>query len=537
MPPVPPPRRVGLGGRRIVLVALAVATVLMGVARVATPATPSLAAAAAATAPGAESAFELRGQLDGRDAPGGPLDLRVASFGQQDTLLQLRLRTFTDWPSRGLSVDGSRRLCVTIVPAADPDRGGDVCVAPGGRRVQLQFVPAGAGPATPAADGRPATSATTSAGTTPAATTGAGTTPPTTTPDGSGAGTPIAALVGRPDDQTVLASFPPSAIGLPAGDFSWFATARWADGASTACPTDAPCVDRLPDTGAVVARSDVLVQPRCYGAAARDPEHPCVNPALRTLVRPTPLDATITPNAYCERLADVGTLHPCAFGLPAAPGRPTMLLVGDSHAAHWRAATEVVTQARGWHGISITRSGCPFTVRPVAQSPERNAGCKRWALAIRDWLGDHPEIRTVITSSHALEDTPERRADYRRTWAALPTSVLRIFVVRDTPAGGGSEVPCIDRARAARRPAGLRCSESREQVLRPDPNVAAARESDQPRVKVIDLTRFFCGAVRCLPVVGGALVRKDAEHLSSAFSTTLGPYLQREIARYGAPQG
>jgi len=40
---------------------------------------------------------------------------------------------------------------------------------------------------------------------------------------------------------------------------------------------------------------------------------------------------------------------------------------------------------------------------------------------------------------------------------------------------------------------------------------------------------FICDARWCYPVVGGALVFKDRNHLTEVFARTLGPYLARAI--------
>jgi hypothetical protein len=52
-------------------------------------------------------------------------------------------------------------------------------------------------------------------------------------------------------------------------------------------------------------------------------------------------------------------------------------------------------------------------------------------------------------------------------------------------------------------------------------------------VRVVDLTRYFCGRQHCLPVVGGALVHNDVDHLTQRFAKTLGPFLLRRIDRLG----
>ena len=51
------------------------------------------------------------------------------------------------------------------------------------------------------------------------------------------------------------------------------------------------------------------------------------------------------------------------------------------------------------------------------------------------------------------------------------------------------------------------------------------------RIHVIDLSRFFCDATRCPPVIGGVLVYKDLTHITSEYGKTLAPYLEREVRR------
>jgi hypothetical protein len=69
----------------------------------------------------------------------------------------------------------------------------------------------------------------------------------------------------------------------------------------------------------------------------------------------------------------------------------------------------------------------------------------------------------------------------------------------------------------------------RRVALPPDPAVAAAR-AQTARVRSIDLSRYFCDARRCPPVLGGALVCKDVEsHMTDVYAATLGSFLRREV--------
>jgi SGNH domain (fused to AT3 domains) len=115
-------------------------------------------------------------------------------------------------------------------------------------------------------------------------------------------------------------------------------------------------------------------------------------------------------------------------------------------------------------------------------------------------------------------------------------------VIRDNPSVSLDTNACVERALAARRPAGRACALERRTSLDPDPAATAARRLGSPRVRVLDLTRFFCGARQCYPVIGGVLVYKDTTHLTGLYARTLAPYLGRAVdavipvgGRPGAP--
>ena len=74
------------------------------------------------------------------------------------------------------------------------------------------------------------------------------------------------------------------------------------------------------------------------------------------------------------------------------------------------------------------------------------------------------------------------------------------------------------------RPLRGACSYRRR--LTRDPAADAARATGR---ETVDLTRQFCGRRRCYPVIGGALVHKDTDHLTQVFARTLGPFLDRAV--------
>jgi hypothetical protein len=107
--------------------------------------------------------------------------------------------------------------------------------------------------------------------------------------------------------------------------------------------------------------------------------------------------------------------------------------------------------------------------------------------------------------------------------------VRRIVVIRDSPKDGESTPKCIARAIGARKSPGRACALPRGQVLDRDSMAVAATRLRSRRVRVADLTRYFCDPRHCYPVIGGALVHKDRTHLTAVFAATLGPFLSREL--------
>ncbi len=159
---------------------------------------------------------------------------------------------------------------------------------------------------------------------------------------------------------------------------------------------------------------------------------------------------------------------------------------------------------------------------------------------MRQWFVPHPSVKTVVVSHNAeggvrvgaAEDPFEAKvAGYTAAWAALPSSVEHIIVLRDTPDARPTTNDCVERALAKRKRASLACAVPRQEALATDPAVVAATRAATPRIQVIDLTPLMCDAARCYNVIGGVLVHKDIGHMTRTFSATLGRYLLRALDR------
>lgn len=456
-----------------------------------------------------KSSDEIEAHFDTQEGE-TPLDLLGVRFGQtQSTDLTLLIRTHAPFQTSDISPKLHRTLCVLLRSNQQPLPSGRICIYPRAKaktRLGIRY---------------------------------------TVLDPQTGAQRGIRDLdikVVRPNSSTVRVSFPPALLRLKPGLYHWVARSQY--NGEFGCLPPVGCQDVLPNTGEVdltIGLSvDPLVRQRCFGAASRNVRSSCRNPKLDRKVVPTPDEALLTPNVPCTPLKAPGLVTPCEFGVPGPDARKMVALIGDSHAAAWRAAVESAAQEFEWRGLSITRSGCPFTKATPRLSPKfRQDQCLRWNRQVLGYLKSHPKISTVFVVAHIDAGVIAKRGrsefsakmrGFRDVWKALPKSVKRVIVIRDNPKVGPDTLSCIRRAmRQNKRRPGLSCSRSRESALGRDAAVSAAARLRSSKVKTVDLSSFFCSRRRCYPVVGGALVHKDVTHLTDIFASSLGPYLVRKL--------
>ena len=195
--------------------------------------------------------------------------------------------------------------------------------------------------------------------------------------------------------------------------------------------------------------------------------------------------------------------------------------------------------AKGWHGLSITHTSCPFQMAVRDLVGGRRSACAGWKWDVFTWFAMHPEVSTVfvagLSGGSGVEAAPGKtrfqtsRQGYLDAWSNFPDTVKRIIVIRDTPKFRHDADTCVERAVKRRKDPGQACARPRKDALDPDPAIAAAARMPRHRMQTVDLTRYFCSSAKCFPVVGGALVLRDTTHMTGVFSASLGPYLGRAV--------
>jgi hypothetical protein len=290
-----------------------------------------------------------------------------------------------------------------------------------------------------------------------------------------------------------------------------------------------PLVDRL----LVAAMARPGAAPRVLGArmpaTVRSPWSPIPSYAVAAH------DEPITYRTGCHAPIVVVVPHACVFGATAA--KRTVLLFGDSHAAHWHAAVLASATRHRWRMLTLTKSACPAAdvlVRRYKQGATYTQ-CPVWrhaafsALAAKKFGNVDVAVVSnwhfhVVLSSHGRPLVgPQRAAAWeaamRRTMTALLRGARRVVLLRDSPDLPGdatSARACYARYRQA---AQTRCGASASRALSSALWRAEARAaaSFAGRVEVVDLTSATCPHGWCGPIDGRYLRMKDDNHWTQTY--------------------
>ena len=244
-------------------------------------------------------------------------------------------------------------------------------------------------------------------------------------------------------------------------------------------------------------------------------------------LRPSLLDAARdTAQVYfdgCISLFDSSEVLDCRYGVVGSETK--IILFGDSHAAHWFPAAEVVATTRGAELVVMVKGGCPVPEVPSTRA-DLAASCPTWrADAIAAVVELQPTI--VITSSLSgyTRDEEQWETALIDVLNQLKPSTERLIVMLDTPRPAGSPPLCLsDNVRSA--DACVTSPTDAIQFTRAESERAAAAVAG---AEVIDPTPWLCGPTLCPVIVGDALLYRDVDHITTVASHMLAPLLDAAL--------
>lgn len=227
----------------------------------------------------------------------------------------------------------------------------------------------------------------------------------------------------------------------------------------------------------------------------------------------------------------------CIAGDPQAPR--SLVLFGDSHAAHWYPALDQMGRTQGWRIVSITKSACPWVDTPV---DVEQGGFLRPYSECRDWHSDaleaiasmRPDVVMLSSGSRYRVEPSAWQTGAQRTLVAVTAAGATAVVLHDTPWPGFNVPTCLLRADHRGADAAGACTFGRDTALeRGRPMAEAERRAARavPGVVVADPTPWLCPGEQC-PAIADDIVRySDHSHLSATYSRSLASALAAVVER------
>jgi len=230
----------------------------------------------------------------------------------------------------------------------------------------------------------------------------------------------------------------------------------------------------------------------------------------------------------CLPPPDTPDIVTCTFGVEG--GSRVVHLVGSSHMIALLPAFEEVALANDLELRTTFRLGCPWGLKPLRPQNPKHPICRAWSAAVSERLvGERPDL---VVSTGTRPYRGPRPGDYvpqeyPTSWWPVADAGIPLVMLRDTPWLGVDAPSCVEEAMADGADAVIaHCTVPREELLSADPFAGAPA---LPDLAWIDLTDHICRPTECRAVEGNVLVYRDANHLTSTFSRTLAPVLERRL--------
>ncbi len=223
----------------------------------------------------------------------------------------------------------------------------------------------------------------------------------------------------------------------------------------------------------------------------------------------------------------------CIYGRANAP--TTVVLIGDSHAAHWFPTLQRLAEEQDWRFISLTKSACPVADLPVYNTALKReyAECDEWRAAVLDRIAAERPAMVVISDSRTgqfwVDGAAVPSRDREDLWAtglersirAIDQIADRVVVIGDTPRPARDAPVCLsDHLDDA-----LACATPMSKALGIERAETEKAVTAETGATFIDPAPWLCPTEPCPAVIGRVLVYRDAHHMTTPFARALAPYL------------
>ncbi len=226
-----------------------------------------------------------------------------------------------------------------------------------------------------------------------------------------------------------------------------------------------------------------------------------------------------------ECVRDYADVDPSGCLYSVAPDAPTVALFGDSHAASWLPALEVLAEDGTIQMSRYTKRGCPSAyVENVLVDTSPYPACNQWRQGVIDLLrADPPDVAVIANHAELYLELGDYQAALSRTIDALDPST-RVILVGDVPNRDFDPQDCL----SAHVQDALTCASTVADAVNPEVVETERGAAEGTDSTYLDLQAYFCSDV-CPLIIGDVQTYLDGNHLTKTFSRYFAPVFEEAI--------
>jgi SGNH domain (fused to AT3 domains) len=226
---------------------------------------------------------------------------------------------------------------------------------------------------------------------------------------------------------------------------------------------------------------------------------------------------------------------PCVYG--DRQSHISVAVFGDSHAAGWFPALNIISKQQHWRLVDLTKASCPPAEVSVTRHGVPYPNCTKWRrTAMKQIAAMHPALVVITTSRYVGGAAPLRGVPtgHGNTWlngmaaifAFLHRSAKHVIFISDVPRLKQSAPDCV-----SGHPSDVRSCDTPRRTAVYDPRVKADELTLAKREHVdsIDPIPWFCTPTTCPVIVGNIIMYRDDAHMVPAWSRFIAPVLASSI--------
>jgi peptidoglycan/LPS O-acetylase OafA/YrhL len=227
-------------------------------------------------------------------------------------------------------------------------------------------------------------------------------------------------------------------------------------------------------------------------------------------------------------------LENCAFGA-AVSGKPRVLLMGDSHAHHFKPFVDQLAKDARMKAVYHVQGGCfPSELQVTDRHPEKGPDtCQQRNADLLKLAGNFDYV--LLAGFWASEPERELEKELRYVVDAIVAAGATPVIFKDNPFREPDQSRCILYRKRGWMETGADCHIPYQVAVDAQAEYDAIidrMKAAHPKTVIIDPKRVMCDEKECITYTGNTALYKDSNHLNTRASQLLGDWY---ISRAGNP--